>query len=103
MADISTITLPDGTTYNIKDPVARSQGGALYYVSQAVSVASNSEIFRITNSAITTDTVVIECTFANPNAISSNVTWTSYDGYISFVGTCTSATTANVTLMTKVN
>lgn len=27
MADISQITMPDGTTYNIKDTVARQSGG----------------------------------------------------------------------------
>lgn len=69
-----------------------------YFESQTTSVASNAEILRITDSAITTNTIVLECTFANPSAISGDVSWTSYNGYISFVGTCTSATTANVTL-----
>ena len=70
----------------------------LYFSSQTVSVASNAEILRITDPQITTGTVVLECTFANPSAISGAVSWTSYNGYISFIGTCTSATTANVTL-----
>ena len=69
-----------------------------YFTNQTVSIASNAEILRITDPKITTTTVVLECTFANPSAISGTVSWTSYDGYISFTGTCTSATTANVTL-----
>lgn len=69
-----------------------------YFTNRTVSVASNAEILRITDPKITTATVVLECTFANPSAISGTVSWTSYDGYISFVGTCTSSTTANVTL-----
>lgn len=74
-----------------------------YFESQTTSVASNAEILRITDSAITTNTIVLECTFANPSAISGDVSWTSYNGYISFIGTCTSATTANVTLADKTN
>lgn len=79
----------------------------LYFTGQAVSAASNAQIMRIpssgTNSSITTDTVVLNCTFANPAIFASNVTWTSYAGYITFSGTCTTATTANVTLGTKGN
>lgn len=79
----------------------------LYYNNQAVSVASGAEIMRIpasgTDSKITTDTIVLECTFANSQYIQSDVTWTSYAGYIAFTGTCTTATTANVTLGRKGN
>lgn len=77
--------------------------GVRYYASQTVNVASNAEIFRITDASITADTVVLECVFANPSYITSDVTWTSYSGYIAFTGTCTTATTANVTIATKVN
>lgn len=73
-------------------------GGTLYFQSQAVNVATNAEIFRITDGSITTNTVVVECTFATPSYISSDITWTSYNGYIAFTGTCTAATTADVTL-----
>lgn len=73
-------------------------GCAMYFPSQTVNVATNAEIFRITSAAITTQTVLVECTFASPAYITSDVTWTSYDGYIAFYGTCTSATTADVTL-----
>lgn len=79
----------------------------LYYTSQTVSVASNAQIMRIpssgTDSKITTDTIVLECTFNNSNYIRSSVSWTSYDGYITFTGTCATATTANVTLGNKGN
>ena len=73
-------------------------GGAMFFPSQTVNTATNAEIFRITNAAITTQTVVVEATFANPSYITTDVTWTSYDGYIAFYGTCTAATTADVTL-----
>lgn len=102
------IVMPDGTTITVdQDGTIHAAGGGggsdiLYFYQRAVSVGSNAEILRITDASITTDTVVLECTFANPT-ISGDVVWTSYNGYISFVGTCTSATTANVTLADKSN
>lgn len=79
----------------------------MYFTNQTVSVASSAQIMRIpssgTNSNITTNTVVLECFFAAPANITSDVTWTSYAGYITFTGTCTAGTTAHVTLGTKGN
>ena len=75
----------------------------LYFYQQVVSAATAAEIMRISNAAITANTVVLECAFADPAYVTSDVTWTSYAGYISFTGTCTAATTANVTLGTKSN
>ena len=79
----------------------------LYFTGQAVSAATSAQIMRIpasgTNSSITTDTVVLECVFANPAVITSDVSWTSYAGYIAFTGTATESTTANVVLGTKNN
>ncbi len=74
-----------------------------YYTSQAVSVANNAEIFRITDSAITTDTICINITFADPSYITSDISWTSYAGYIAFTGTCIAATTADVIIAKKQN
>lgn len=79
----------------------------LYYTEQAVSVANNAQIMRIpsssSDSSITTDTIVLECAFAAPSNLTDKVFWTSYNGYIVFTGTCTAATTANVTLGKKGN
>lgn len=79
----------------------------LYFYRQAVSAATSAQIMRIpasgTSEAITENTVVLECAFAVPSRITSDVSWTSYTGYIVFTGTCTAATTANVTLGQKGN
>lgn len=79
----------------------------LYFPSQTVSAATNAQIMRIpasgTNSAITANSVVLECNFAAPQNITTNVNWTSYAGYISFTGTCTAVTTANVVVGRKAN
>lgn len=101
---------PDGTSITIDaDGTIHSMGGSgggasiYYFYQQTVSVASSAEILRISSGLITANTIVLECTFANPSAISGDVSWTSYNGYIAFTGTCTSATTANVTLADKTN
>ena len=88
---------------NELDTDMESKSSVTYFTSQTVSVASNAEILRITDTSITTDTVVLGCVFDNPSYISGDVAWTSYAGYISFIGTCTVATTADVTLGTKIN
>lgn len=88
----------------VTDELGGGDGGnaqVMYHYEQPVNTATNAEIFRITDSKINTDTVVLECTFADPSYITSDVTWTSYEGYIAFTGTCTTATTANVTMAYK--
>lgn len=80
----------------------------LYYTSQVVSAQANGgQIMRIpssgNNNNITVDTVVLSCTFEVPKRVMSNVTWESFNGYITFNGTVSEATTANVILGTKNN
>lgn len=101
---------PDGSTITIDaDGTIHSMGGSgggtsiYYFYQQTVSVASSAEILRISSNLITENTIVLECTFNNPSAISGGVTWTSYNGYISFIGTCIKATKANVVLANKGN
>ena len=74
----------------------------LYFTSQTVSVATNDEIFRITDDAITENTIVLSCEFAVPSYVKTDVTWESFSGYISFTGTCATATTADVILAKKI-
>lgn len=106
------ITSLDHDTFmgNITDLDTRKANLAneiMYFTSQTVSVATNAQIMRIpssgTNANITTNTVVLGCTFAAPANVTSSVTWTSYSGYVAFTGTCKEATTANVILGTKGN
>lgn len=78
-----------------------------YFYQVPVTAATSAQIMRIpangTNSTISADTVVLECTYADPENVLSHVSWTSYEGYVTFTGTCLTATTANVTLGTKGN
>ena len=119
---ISSITLPDASYYLIKDDYARKRINDLprdiylirdliaqkdaniqYFTSQALSAASNAEILRIVDSSITPKTICINIVIDNPSYVISDISWTSYDGYIAFTGTCTAVTTADVTLAKKQN
>lgn len=79
----------------------------LWYSGQAVSAANNAQICRVpssgTDSKITTDHVVSEVVWGNPENITSNVTWTTYAGYVVFTGTCTASTTVTFQLSKKGN
>lgn len=94
-----------GVWRDIADAQARKN--ILYYTNQTVSAATSAQIMRIpasgTNSDITTDTVVLNITFDNPSYITSGISWTSYAGYVTFTGTCTAVTSANVILGRKGN
>lgn len=102
--DLSYDNSASHTSGTIGDAIGKE---ILYYSGQTVSVASSDQIMRIpaidTDDKITTDTIVLECAWEDPNFIVSDVGWQSYDGYIVFTGTCSTATTANVVLGTKNN
>ena len=74
----------------------------LYFTSVAVS-ATTGDFASINDARITADHVVAECVFANPSAISSDVTWTTANEWLVLNGTCTEATTANIVLVYKNN
>lgn len=95
-----TDTTQIATTAYVRGEVAKE---ILYFYQQSVSAATSATIMTISDSRITADTVVLECTFATPANITSNVSWTSTAGSITFSGTCIAGTTANVTLGIKGN
>lgn len=74
----------------------------LYFTSQAVS-ATTGNILDISNAKITADYVLLEYTFAVPQNITTDLTWTTSAGHFILNGTCSSATTANITLGKKGN
>lgn len=102
--DVVVTTIEDGLNSDSGGGNSGGEGGkaqVMYFYQQTVNTATNAEIFRITDPRINTDTVVLECTFANPEYITGKTSWISYEGYIAFTGTCTTATTANVTMAYK--
>ena len=66
----------------------------LYFYQQNTSQQSSAsgEFCRVTDSRIDGNTVVLNCTFTVPSAITSDVSWISDTGYISLKGICTSTT-----------
>ena len=74
----------------------------LFFKDQAVS-AMTGNILVISNAAITADHVLAECTWGNPSNITTDVTWTTAAGSLTLNGTCSSATTATITLIKKDN
>lgn len=84
--------------------VADVQDKILYY--SAVTVSAGSGIIAsITDSAITSDHVVVDCVFTVPTNITTDVTWTTSNTapQLTLNGTCTAATTASITLAKKNN
>ena len=102
--DISTLT----TTANssavaaINELDAARKNKVLFLTSIACS-ATTGNFASVSDAKITSNHVVTECVFANPAAITTDVTWTTSSGSLVLNGTCTSATTATITLAKKDN
>ena len=79
-----------------------AQNKVLYFTGLACS-ATTGNFTSYSNSAITANHVVAECVFANPSAITTDVTWTTASGSVTLNGTCTTATTVNLVLVKKDN
>lgn len=99
-ASSGTNTTQIATTAYVQGELAKE---ILYFYQQNVSAANNAQILQITDTSITTNTVLLDITFAAPANITSGISWQSFNGYITFTGTCTAGTTANVTLGQKGN
>ena len=95
------------TTEYVQGEISKQSKKIQYFYQQVVSAATSAQIMRIpasgTSNDINTDTVLVRVEWANPSVITSGVAWKSFDGYITFTGTCTTATTANVVLGQKGN
>ena len=76
--------------------------GVLYFQNVPVS-AKTGDIAMVTNALITADHIVAEAVWANPLAITTDVTWTTVNGQITLNGTCSAATTVNLVLIRKMN
>lgn len=68
------------------------------YIKDIACSAMTGDFVSTTDFRINSNSAVAEVTFANPSAITSDVTWTTSAGAIVLNGTCTSATTCNILL-----
>ena len=92
----------DNAKYYKEQTEAALANRNLFFKDQAVS-AMTGNILVISNAAITADHVLAECTWGNPSNITTDVTWTTAAGSLTLNGTCSSATTATITLIKKDN
>lgn len=90
-ATSGTNTTQIATTAYVRGEFAKE---ILYFYNQSTSTTSTATtaFCTISDSRITADTVVLNCEFTVPSAITSSVTWTTAAGYITLKGICTSNT-----------
>lgn len=86
----------DVLTISAQDLSAAQSAQARANIGARVTVVSgtiSSSALTITNAAITSDMVVVGCTFGSPGNVYSNLAWTSANGSITFTGTLDGSTT----------
>lgn len=103
-------TLTLNTNYEVADNVTdqlaslkEALSKQTLFFSSVACAATTGNFATVSNANISADHVLVECTFANPSAITTDVTWTTSNGSLVLNGTCASATTANITLSKKGN
>lgn len=95
MSDVSKIEA-NGTSYDISDDVARAELQNKIYT---ISVNAFSSFPVTVNDAnITSEMVVLQATWSNPSAITSNVSYTTTTGKLQLSGTISGSTAATITL-----
>ena len=87
---------------DIDDLQDAAENKVLFFENVACSATTGNFLTK-SDAKITADHILTECVFANPAAITSDVTWTTANGSLTLNGTCTSATTATITLVKKDN
>ena len=90
------------TTKKISKANAKFGGGALYFTSVACA-ATTGNFATKSDANITANHVVVSVEYANPSAITTDVTWTTANGSVTLNGTCASATTCAIVLVEKDN
>lgn len=100
----STNAVTSGSTDLVESgAVASALANKTLYFTGVACAATTGNFTSYSNAAITANHVVSECVFANPSAITTDVTWTTASGSVTLNGTCTTATTVNLVLVKKDN
>ena len=92
----------DAAEDDIDDLQETAENKVLFFENVACSATTGNFLTK-NDAKITANHILTECVFANPSAITTDVTWTTANGSLTFNGTCTSATTATITLVKKDN
>ncbi len=95
-------TFDFGIPQGAKGDTGAPGADALHFTGVAVR-ADTGDIADISDAAITADHVLARCEIAAPVYITGNLAWRTAAGHFYLNGTCTAATTAQVTLVKKGN
>lgn len=71
--------------------------------SSVACAATTGDFATVSNAAITANHIVVGLEFADPNFVTTDVTWTTAAGSVTLNGTCISATTVDIILAKKDN
>lgn len=97
-------TINTGTGGNVKQTTVGDELSNMVLRFEGITVSAlTGDIATVSDSRITADHVVAECVWGNPSYITTDVTATTSAGSLVLNGTCTTATTATVTLVKKMN
>lgn len=99
----STDLIESGAVHSLKQTLETAISNTVLYFSGQACSALTGDFCTISNANITANHVVAEAIFANPSAITTDVTWTTANGSLTLNGTCASATTVNIVLVKKNN
>lgn len=96
----STDLVESGAVYTA---LADYKAEACLYFTGVACAATTGNFATVSNANITANHVVVSVEYANPSAITSDVTWTTASGSLTLNGTCASATTCSIVLAKKGN
>ena len=93
----------DGTATGAIKSLSDAAASKVLFLTDVACSAMTGNFATVSNAAITADHIVVEVVWADPSAITTDVTWTTAAGSLVLNGTCASATSATITLIKKDN
>ena len=93
----------DGTATGAIKSLSDAAASKVLFLTDVACSAMTGNFATVSNAAITADHIVVDVVWADPSAITTDVTWTTSSGSLVLNGTCASATSATITLIKKDN
>lgn len=93
----------DGTATGAIKSLSDAAASKVLFLTDVACSAMTGNFATVSNAAITADHIVVDVVWADPSAITTDVTWTTSAGSLVLNGTCASATSATITLIKKDN
>ena len=88
---------------NVAPQIEPPKGSTSLYYTLVACAATIGDFASVLSDDITQNHIVVSVEYANPSAITTDVTWTTADGSVTLNGTCASATTCSIVLVEKDN